>query len=315
MRSRSVQPALHSASVAMFLQSPRTVYRGDLVRMRSPETQGDKSVRPYVRVELRDGHLEIGHGISPALRVFFFPHAGGSAMSLLPLASELPAGTQALLFDLPGRGVREGEPRPATFDDACSAVAHQVEPLLDRPALFFGHSLGGLLCDAVVRSLPAERRHQVRKVIVSSAMAPRQTAARVARPPAPPPRRPREDLLALLSGFGGTPQEILDAPELLGVVVDAFGDDMLLVDSYRLRPGLPVPDSEYEFWAGREDMFDAASEWDVWAGTVARPLRRRVFPGGHFYLTDGTEARVALRETVTALLLNITSPPGQEALT
>ncbi|NUP15600.1 MAG: thioesterase [Streptomyces sp.] len=270
---------------------------------------------PDVRVEMEDGYVAVRSGADARLRVLFFPHAGGSAISLLPLASELPQGTESLLFDRPGRGVRDGEPRLSTFEEARRDLTSRVEPLLDRPTILFGHSLGGLLGDAVVRSLSPERRDRIRKVIVSSAPSPRRAAAVAATLPSPPGRRSRADLLAHLTDYGGTPAEVFSAPELLESVIEAFGDDMLLMDSYGQDPACPVPETDYELWTGREDASTALDELQAWAEAVERPLRERVFPGGHFYLTEQAEARATLRRIAGAELQRLTSPHDQEALT
>ncbi|MDK0517988.1 alpha/beta fold hydrolase [Streptomyces sp. ML-6] len=268
-----------------------------------------------LRVEMRNGYLTAGSAREPGLRVFFFAHAGGSGISLLPLASELPDGAESVLIDLPGRGARDGDAPFATFDEARRAVARQVEPLLDRPTIFFGHSLGGLLCDSVLRSLPRGRRDHVRKVIVSSAPSPRRAAAAAAALPAPPLRRSRETLLSHLTGYGGTPAAVLDDPELLAGVIRTFGDDMLLMDSYRLEATLPVPEADYELWNGREDTSAEPDEPEEWAEALAHPVRERVFPGGHFYLTERTEARATLRHIAETRLRGEPSPSHQEALT
>lgn len=227
---------------------------------------------PKVRIDQRYGCIATGSASDAMMRVLFFPHAGGSAISLLPLASELPDGAESLLFDLPGRGLRDAEPRRSTFDEARRALAEQVEPLVDRPAIFFGHSLGGLLCDALVRNLPADRREMVTRVIVSSAPSPRRAVAMAAAPPWPPPRRPAADLLAHLTGYGGTPAAVFEAPDLLESVVEAFGDDMMIMDSYRLDPALPPPAADYELWSGREDASTAPEEPQEWA--ACWPARR-----------------------------------------
>ncbi|MGX2993168.1 thioesterase II family protein [Streptomyces sp. JNUCC 64] len=269
---------------------------------------------PNSRVAVHDGHLSVGSDTA-GTRVFFFPHAGGSALSLLPLASGLPPRAEGLLFDLPGRGTREDEPRTASFEEARASLARYVAPLLDRPSVFFGHSLGGLLCDAVLRVLTPGRRAWVRKVIVSSAISPGRAAAEAAALPSPAPRRSREKLTALLTGYGGTPSEVLSTPELLDDVITVFGDDLLLLDSYRPDPADPPPGPEYEFWAGREDPFTAPDEPEVWARSTGRPVPERPFPGGHFYLTERPEARVALRHLMAGPLPHPAPPHGQEART
>lgn len=271
-------------------------------------------MKPRTRIDLREGHIVVAPVEDADLRVFLFPHAGGSAMSLLPLASELPAGTEALLFELPGRGARAREPRPATFDEACQGLVDHVQPLLDRPAILFGHSLGGLLCDGLVRRLPPEQRKWLTKVIVSSAPSPLRATAAACETGWPPTRRSRADLLARLIAHGGTPAEVFDDEALLEGVLEAFGDDMLLMDSYVLDPALSVCHADYELWTGRHDGSAAADLPEAWADVLARPLGERVFPGGHFYLTDRPEARAALRAIVRAQLRRDSSAQGQEAV-
>ncbi|MER5319557.1 thioesterase II family protein [Streptosporangium roseum] len=255
-----------------------------------------------MRIEVRDGHIAVGRGRDEGARVIFFPHAGGSAISMLPLASDLHDGVEALLIDLPGRGARDREPRAATFDEARRVLARQVEPLLDRPAIMFGHSLGGLLCDAVVRSLSPRTRAWLRCVVVSSAPSPRRTAALSGALPSPPPRRSRERLVAGLIGYGGTPAPVFDTPELLEGAVKAFGDDLLIMDSYQLYPCSPLPETDYELWNGGQDASAASDEPEAWADVLVRPPRTRMFPGGHFYLLERSEARECLHRVVKARL-------------
>jgi surfactin synthase thioesterase subunit len=255
---------------------------------------------PHTRIEAREGHIAVGSDVEPVLRVFFFPHAGGSAISLLPLARELPERVESLLFDLPGRGVRDHEPPSSTFDQAHNILTEHVAPLLDRPTILFGHSLGGLLCDAVARSLPHEVSGFLRGVIVSSAPSPRRAAALAASLPTPTPRRDRPDLLERLTGYGGTPSDVFHTPELLESAINAFGDDMLIMDSYCCVPGMPTPGATYEVWTGRDDASTTGDGMEAWADALHRPPHERVFPGGHFYLTGRPEARAALSRITQA---------------
>ncbi|MGV9774033.1 thioesterase II family protein [Streptosporangium sp. NPDC003464] len=230
--------------------------------------------------------------------MIFFPHAGGSAISMLPLASELPEGVEAVLIDLPGRGVRDREPGLASFDEARRELARQVEPLLDRSTIMFGHSLGGLLCDAVVRSVSPRARDWLRCVVVSSAPSPRRATALSEALPSPPPRRSKERLMTELIGYGGTPASVFEIPDLLEGALMAFGDDLLIMDSYRLHPCSPPPETAYELWTGGQDASAASDEPEAWADVLVRPPRTRVFPGGHFYLLERSEARECLHRVV-----------------
>ncbi|OLR91876.1 thioesterase II family protein [Actinokineospora bangkokensis] len=232
-----------------------------------------------------------------AVRLFVLHHAGGSAMSYLPLAQAMPESCEPVLFDLPGRGTRTGTPPPADFRSAVDDLLPDLAALLDRPAVVFGHSLGALLAHGLLGALPPDRREQVRAVVVSAFTSPTDAAAEATHPAGPFLVRSRPRLLDELRDRGGCPPELFEEPELLEEVVTLMGHDLHLADTY---PGSPVPtgDVDYHVWYGRQDDHLDVDAVERWALSTPHPPHVRGFRGGHFYLDGNPEVTAALARLV-----------------
>ena len=228
-------------------------------------------------------------------------HAGGSALSLLPVMRALPETVEVRLLELPGRGVRSAEPPAPTFADALEDILPRVSARLDRPSILLGHSLGGLLADAVAHRLGAPQRALVRAVVVAASPPPVPLPS--SHVPVVPRNRERleQDLLA----FGGTPIEVLQDPALRDHVLRLLGQDMILVDSYLPPPCLVPPSNvapiEYHVWSGADDRTLAAVPTGAWISAGRSPVRSRIFAGGHFFMMNAeAEAMSALSALLDA---------------
>ncbi|WP_216216091.1 thioesterase II family protein [Amycolatopsis aidingensis] len=235
------------------------------------------------------------------LRVLLLHHAGGSAMSLLPLAKRLQADCEPVLLELPGRGLRSAEPPAPDFAAALEVLLPEVTAAVDRPTLILGHSLGALIAHSLAVGLPERERERVRAVVVSAFPAP-AVAARVATHPAEPFRvRTREQLLVELQDRGGCPPEVFEDQDTLEHAVTLMGQDLHLADTYRPPPAGAGNAAAYHVWFGRDDPHLAPEELQEWAAATGLPPIIREFPGEHFYLLRSEQAGQALRALVTDL--------------
>jgi len=235
-----------------------------------------------------------------ALRVLFFHHAGGSAMSYLPLARDLPATCEPLMFELPGRGLRHAEAPAADYPAAVDALSEDVAAAIDRPTVLFGHSLGAIIAHGLVCALPPDKQALVRAVVVSAFTAPHHAARAATHPEEPFVVRSREDLLGELAGRGGCDPELFAEPDLVALAVDLLGADLHLADTY-VEPPPPVGDIDYHVWHGRDDAYVDEDTLADWGRSTPKPPAARDFRGGHFYLDSTPEVRVALRELLESV--------------
>lgn len=93
------------------------------------------------------------------LRLVCLPHAGGTATLSHGWAGVLPRGVEVLATRYPGRQERFGEPCASSMTELADAITDALEPELDAPVAFFGHSLGSAVAYEVARRL--EDRHGV----------------------------------------------------------------------------------------------------------------------------------------------------------
>ncbi len=178
--------------------------------------------------------LEESNTVGPM--VVAIPYVGGSGRALEPLRRYLPEDCGLALVDLPGHGRRLGEP---CLRDADAVVAGLSDALSELPAarvVLLGYSLGGLLAyDLAVRLTHAGAAPA--GLVVCGTRGP-QTG--VGRPPVAhlPPGEP---FLRAAVDMGLAAPEVLELPELAETFAAVLHADLCIVESFRYRPGAPLP--------------------------------------------------------------------------
>lgn len=237
-------------------------------------------------MRFNDTHLVVERPDAP-VRLLMFHHAGGSAMSYLPIARALAAECEPVLFELPGRNMRSDTPPPPDFSAAVADLLPAVTAAVDRPTVVFGHSLGALLAHSLVSHLPDPAL--VRTVIVSAFTSPVDALAEAD----PAVVRTREQLLEELESRGGCPPELFEDAGLLEQAITLLGHDLHLADTYVEAPPLSG-EIEHHVWYGRQDRHLSLEALERWEKSTPRPPVLRGFRGGHFYL-ENAEVLTALR--------------------
>ncbi len=212
------------------------------------------------------------------IRLFCFPCAGASAASYLPWAPHVPTGADLFVLQMPGRGERFQETAAAIWEPLIQEMASAAEPLLDRPFLFFGHSLGTLTCFELTRELRRRGRPLPRGLFVAGRNAP-QT------PLCYPPVHllPDAEFLARLVALGGIPREVQLEPELIELLLPVMRADMKLDETYAYHSEPPL-DCPISALGGEQDLEVSAYDLDAWREQTARKFQLHTFAGGHFFV-------------------------------
>src|ERR1051325_10798789 len=170
------------------------------------------------------------------MRLFCFPYAGGSSLIYRQWHESLPYDVEVCLVQLTGRGSRLMETPYKRVGPLVEAVAGAIQPLLDRPFAFFGHSMGAIICFELARHLRRQRPDtQPAYLFVSGRRAPQfPDTDRVTYD------LPEPELIAELRRLHGTPQEVLEHPELMRLMLPLLRADFELVQTYEYTPEPPL---------------------------------------------------------------------------
>lgn len=219
----------------------------------------------------------------PALRLFVLHHAGGSHLLYRRWPAGLPDTWDVRLLDAPGHGFLLDQPRIGDAGRLTDFLLRRIEPELDCPYAFFGHSMGALVAYELTRRIVGRGLPLPVWLGVSARSAPQVAGDRVGYD-----GLSDDELRTRLRRLDGTPDEVLDDPGLWALFAPVIRADLCLVENWRPAPDaapLPVALSAY---AGGADPGATPERMAGWADHSERFLGLRVFDGGHFYFQDGT---------------------------
>ncbi|MFF4247979.1 thioesterase II family protein [Streptomyces sp. NPDC001822] len=246
------------------------------------------------------------------VRLFAFHHAGGSSSLYRAWPRFLPPTWDLRALDAPGHGSLMGQP---PLDDLEHLVGHflaAIRPGLDVPYAFFGHSMGAIVAFELTRRLIEEGLEPPVWLGVSSCRAPSEPSG-VQRHTAGD-----EELLRHIAELGGTSEHLLGDPLLWRIFGPLIRTDLRLVETWRSDATDPL-DVPLSVFGGRHDEFAPPDRLTPWADRTTTYLGTRLFDGGHFHLSAGSEPLLAdvVRDVRTALgpAVSALAGPGEAART
>lgn len=212
------------------------------------------------------------------VRLFCFPHSGGSAGEYLRWADQL-TDIEVWGVQTPGRGARTDEPPFTQMQPLVDALVNEAS--FAGPFAFFGHSLGALTAFEVARALRDLGREPPGWLFLSACPSP-ELPRRVA---APTSHLDDDRLLdALTHVYGTMVEDLREDAELRDLILPGLRADLAMVESYRYAPGAPLG-CGMTLLGGAEDDTTRA-DLEPWRAHTSGPFDVQVFPGGHFYLRE-----------------------------
>jgi medium-chain acyl-[acyl-carrier-protein] hydrolase len=225
---------------------------------------------------------------SAALQMYCFPYAGVGASAYRTWPAAIGADVELSLVQLPGREGRFTEKPYTRAADLASAAVDGIAPLLARPFVFFGHSLGALISFEVALELRRRALPMPLHLFVSGHRAPHLPN------PHPPLRHlpDAEFVSELCRRYGGIPQAVLDSPELLELMLPCLRADFTAFETYEFTDAVPLACGISAF-GGLQDPRVRQSELAGWRDLTSGRFTLTMFDGNHFYLQDGRDALLA----------------------
>ena len=229
----------------------------------------------------------------PKLRVFCLPYAGGSAEIYRRWQRWFPNDVDLCLVHLPGRGKRMVEKAYTRVIPLVNAIADRIIPEIGIPYALYGHSMGALISFELGRELFHRHGTGPQHLFVSGRSAPQS--------PRNAPQTfdlPHDEFLVELEKFNGTPNEVLNNPELMKLFLGVLRSDFETVETYEYvsRPPLPWPITVY---AGMDDAHVPAESCQAWREQTTSACKIRSLPGDHFFIRNpGLEFSSAFQRDV-----------------
>jgi len=217
-------------------------------------------------------------------RLFCFPYAGGSAQVFRAYAEALPPEIELYALELPGRGRRFRDQPFSKLSVLIETLIPEFSDYIEKPFLFWGHSLGGLIAFELACSLQALYQLAPTCLYISASRAPH-----LDKPEPPKHLMTDQDLLEELARFKGTPQAILDNAEIMALLLPTLRADFSMIETYQyLGQRLACP-----IWtlSGAEDEAVSLAEVEAWEQQSLEPKHHQLVAGDHFFLHEPSFAQ------------------------
>ncbi|MBD9628167.1 thioesterase [Ensifer sp. ENS06] len=219
------------------------------------------------------------------LRLFCLPFAGGGAEFYRDWSTMLPDDVEVWPVQLPGRSTRMREPAIDDMAVLVSTLSDALAPYLSElPFVFFGHSMGALVSYELTHRLRTMSLPMPDALFLSGRSAPSHPVGRFKH------TLPDQDLVEELKRFDGTPRDVLDATELLALVLPVLRNDLKLLETYAFDLNRTPLDIPLFVSGGNADGLVSVESLSGWSEVSTGRTEGRIWDGGHFYLTRQKDA-------------------------
>ncbi len=233
-----------------------------------------------------------------AMRLFCFPYAGGGSVIFHHWGAELPTDIEVCAIRLPGRESRLAEPPFDRVAPLVQALASGLDPYLDRPFAFFGHSLGGLVSFELTHELQRQQRPTPVHLLVSATRAPHIPATRPRIHDLPTPA-----FIDHLRDYQGTPETVLNNPAMMDVLLPALRADFAISETHTPSDKAPLA-CPITVLGGLQDDIVSEDALRAWQRYTHNTFTVHTFAGDHFFINHvRREVLEKVRQTLLPHLL------------
>jgi len=150
---------------------------------------------------------------------------------------------------------------------------------MDLPFIFFGHSMGAMIAFELAHLLDAQGRKGPRHLFVSACRAPQ-----FAHTEPVTYDYPDEEFKGELRRLKGTPEIVLNQPELMQLMLPLLRADFEVTQTYEYKIDKAL-DCGITVYGGLEDEEVSRYYLDGWREHTKGAYKLRIFPGDHFFLS------------------------------
>ncbi len=236
---------------------------------------------------------------SAKIRLFCFPYAGSSAVVTYKyFVDNLPDFIEVCPVELPGRGTRMGEKLIDNIEVILEEIAENIKDFLDKPFIFFGHSMGALISYELTQKINEKYNAKPLKLYVSAHKAPfLERGGPIMH------KLEKNSFVNELKKMNGIPNELLEHTELMDLMLPIIRNDYALCENYTYRgkEKINVPITAF---GGKFDKDIKEIDLIKWSEVTDQAFNHFLLDGDHFFITKERERFLSL---FTKLLANDTS--------
>jgi len=225
---------------------------------------------------------------SAEIRLFFFPYAGGGPTVFNKWPAEFPSNMEIWIAHYPGRGSRYNEPLIKELITLVEKINDAIQPLLDKPFIFFGHSMGGMIAFELIRNLRQRKLPQPNILFISACGAPQ-----LPDPQSPIHTLPDAEFIKSLQELNGIPSEVVNHPELMELLLPTLRADFEAIESYQYISNEYPLSCPIIALGGHDDPRVSQERLEGWASHTNTNFKTIYFPGGHFFINMNKDAVIA----------------------
>ena len=222
------------------------------------------------------------------LRLFCFPYAGGNTSTYASWQDDLKD-ICVVPVNMKGRALRIFEDPLSDMFTLVDELYKEIEPFLDAPFAFYGHSLGGLVAFSLLKKIEQEKSVFAQTLILGACR--------------PPHLRDRlkdftdKTLINKLKAHANTPQEILESQEMMDLILPMIRADYKLVNSCEVEE-TKILRSKVLLLNCEEDIErEMYLEWEKY---FKNKCEYKNLEGGHFFVQEERESLLKVLKEVLA---------------
>lgn len=213
------------------------------------------------------------------IKLFCFPFAGGGVQPYIQWENDLPGNAELIIIQPPGRGVRILEDRYNEMAPLVSDLLNVVQEELDRPYVFFGHSLGSLIAFELLTKIDKKGLPLPSHFFASASRSPQSASINSAIC-----YLPDDEFIEELKALNGTPPDILNNESLMSIFLPTIRSDIEIALRYRHENVIKF-DTKITILGGERD-FISKSGLAKWSENFRVTEALDIYDGDHFFIND-----------------------------
>lgn len=214
------------------------------------------------------------------LRLFCIPYAGGGASAFYEWSHFFPKEIEVCSIQLPGRENRGMEVPLTNLQQIVEIVAEEIQPLINIPFAFFGHSMGALISFELARTIRQKSKVNPVHLFVSGRHAPQIPCAKQDYH-----LLSDEQFIQELRSLNGTPEIVLQDAEMMSILLPRLRADFSVCGSYQYKNDEPF-ECPITAFGGKDDNGVTYQSLEAWREQTKREFSMCTYPGDHFFLYE-----------------------------